>query len=142
MSLDGIRAVSSYQSTQAVAASAPTPSVSAAAAVKTASAVSDTAAVKKKAVYEGEEGSAYSQGEGAKKKPVSTAELQKTVDRLNIEMNKTECRYSLHEATNRVMISIVDKDTKEVIKEFPVEEALDRISKALELAGLIVDEKL
>lgn len=141
MSLDGIRAVSSYQSTQAVAASAPTPSVSAAAAVKAAS-VSDTVAVKKKAVYEGEEGSAYSQGEGTQKKPVSTADLQKTVDRLNVEMNKTECRYSLHEATNRVMISIVDKDTKEVIKEFPVEEALDRISKALELAGLIVDEKL
>lgn len=139
MSLEGIRAVSSYQSTQAVAASAPTPSVSAAAAVKTAS-VSDT--VKKKTVYEGAEGGSYAQEEAAPKKPVSTAELQRTVDRLNIEMNKTECRYSLHEATNRVMISIVDKDTKEVIKEFPVEEALDRISKALELAGLIVDEKL
>jgi len=140
MSLDGIRAVSSYQSTQAVAASAPTPSVSAAAAVKTAS-VSDTV-VKKKTVYEGAEGNSYAQEETAPKKSVSTAELQKTVDRLNVEMNKTECRYSLHEATNRVMISIVDKDTKEVIKEFPVEEALDRISKALELAGLIVDEKL
>ena len=138
MSLEGIRAVSSYQSTQAVAASAPTPSVSAAAAVKTAS-VSDT--IKKKTVYEGEEGSSYAQEE-ASKKPVSTADLQRTVDRLNNEMNKTECRYSLHEATNRVMISIVDKETKEVIKEFPVEEALDRISKALELAGLIVDEKL
>lgn len=140
MSLDGIRAVSSYQSTQAVAASAPTPSVSAAAAVKTAS-VSDTV-VKKKAVYEGAEGSSYAQEEAVPKKTVSTAELQRTVDRLNVEMNKTECRYSLHEATNRVMISIVDKETKEVIKEFPVEEALDRISKALELAGLIVDEKL
>ena len=139
MSLEGIRAVSSYQSAQAVAASAPTPSVSAAAAVKTAS-VSDT--IKKKAVYEGAEGSSYAQEEAASKKPVSTADLQKTVDRLNNEMNKTECRYSLHEATNRVMISIVDKETKEIIKEFPVEEALDRISKALELAGLIVDEKL
>lgn len=139
MALDGIRAVSSYQSTQSAVASAPTPSVTAAAAVKTAS-VSDT--IKKKTVYEGAEGSSYAQEEAAPKKPVSTAELQKTVDRLNVEMNKTECRYSLHEATNRVMISIVDKDTKEVIKEFPVEEALDRISKALELAGLIVDEKL
>ncbi len=139
MSLEGIRAVSSYQSIQPVAASAPTPSVTAAAAVKAAS-VSDT--VKKKAVYEGAEGSSYAQEEAAPKKNVSTAELQRTVDRLNIEMDKTECRYSLHEATNRVMISIVDKETKEVIKEFPVEEALDRISKALELAGLIVDEKL
>lgn len=139
MSLEGIRTVSSYQSTQPVAASAPTPSVTAAAAVKTAS-VSDV--VKKTAVYEGAEGSGYVKEEAVRKKPVSTAELQKTVDRLNVEMNKTECRYSLHEATNRVMISIVDKETKEVIKEFPVEEALDRISKALELAGLIVDEKL
>lgn len=136
MSIEGIRAVSSYLGTQAVASSA----VSAAAAVKTAS-VSDT--IKKTTVNEGTAGKEFSQGDTSiPKKEISTEDLQKTVDKLNNEMNKTECRYSLHEATNRVMISIVDKNTKEIIKEFPVEEALDRISKALELAGLIVDEKL
>lgn len=140
MSLEGIRTVSSYQSIQPAAALTSVSNATAAAtAVKTVSA-SDT--VRKTTVYEGTEGSDYAKEEAAHKAPVSTAELQKTVDRLNVEMNKTECRYSLHEATNRVMISIVDKETKEVIKEFPVEEALDRISKALELAGLIVDEKL
>ncbi len=39
------------------------------------------------------------------------------------------------------MIKIVDKDTKEVIKEFPPEETLDMIEKVWELAGIMVDER-
>ena len=40
------------------------------------------------------------------------------------------------------MIKIVDKDTKDVIKEFPPEETLDMIQKVWEMAGILVDEKL
>jgi len=36
---------------------------------------------------------------------------------------------------------MVDKRTKEVIKEFPAEQTLDLIAKAWELAGIMVDEK-
>jgi flagellar protein FlaG len=39
------------------------------------------------------------------------------------------------------MIKIIDKDTKEVIKELPPEETLDMIAKVWELAGIFVDEK-
>ena len=39
------------------------------------------------------------------------------------------------------MIKIVDKKTKDVIKEIPAEKTLDLIAKAWELAGLMVDEK-
>lgn len=133
MSIEGIKAVSSYQNVQPA-----TTSTVAATAIKTAS-VSDT--VKKPVTHDGAGENSGKQTEAAPKQ-VSAVDLQKTVEKLNNEMSVTECRYSLHEGTNRVMISIVDKETKEVIKEFPVEEALDRISKALELAGLIVDEKL
>lgn len=139
MSIEGIRTVSSYQGMQPATMPQAGASSADAAVVKTVSA-SDT--IKKTTVYEGKEESNFAKGEAAVRKTVSTADLQKTVEKLNVEMSRTECRYSLHEKTNRVMISIVDKETKEVIKEFPVEEALDRISKALELAGLIVDEKL
>ena len=48
----------------------------------------------------------------------------------------------MHEATNRVTIQIVDKNTKEVIKEIPPEKTLDMIAKVWELAGILVDEKL
>jgi flagellar protein FlaG len=40
------------------------------------------------------------------------------------------------------MIKIVDKDTKEVIKEFPPEETLDMIAKVWELAGIMIDERM
>jgi flagellar protein FlaG len=39
------------------------------------------------------------------------------------------------------MIKIVDKETKEVIKELPPEKTLDMIAKIWEVAGLLVDEK-
>lgn len=57
-------------------------------------------------------------------------------------MNNTECVFGVHEQTNRITIQIVDKDTKEVIKELPPEKTLDMIAKAWELAGILVDEKL
>lgn len=38
-------------------------------------------------------------------------------------------------------IKIVDKETKEVIKEFPPEKTLDMIAKVWEMAGIMVDER-
>ena len=38
-------------------------------------------------------------------------------------------------------IKIVDKDTKEVLKEFPPEKTLDMIAKVWEMAGILVDER-
>ena len=49
--------------------------------------------------------------------------------------------FSYHEATKRISVKIVDKDTNEVIREIPPEKTLDMISKMWELAGLVVDEK-
>ncbi len=42
---------------------------------------------------------------------------------------------------NRVTIKVVDKQTKEILKEYPPEKTLDMIAKVWELAGLLVDEK-
>jgi flagellar protein FlaG len=53
----------------------------------------------------------------------------------------SEAIFGIHEATNRVTIKLVDKETKEVIKELPPEKTLDMIAKVWELAGLLVDEK-
>ena len=53
----------------------------------------------------------------------------------------SEAVFGIHEATNRVTIKIIDKDTKKVIKELPPEKTLDMIAKVWELAGILVDEK-
>ena len=39
-------------------------------------------------------------------------------------------------------IKLVDKETKEVVKEFPPEKTLDMIAKCMEIAGVLMDEKL
>ncbi|MCR5598115.1 MAG: flagellar protein FlaG, partial [Lachnospiraceae bacterium] len=49
--------------------------------------------------------------------------------------------FGIHEKTNRITIKIVDKKTKEVIKELPPEKTLDMIARVWEYAGLVVDEK-
>ena len=67
--------------------------------------------------------------------------VKKAVEKINDKMENSVAQFGIHEATNRVMIKIVDKDTKKVIKEFPPEETLDMIARAWELAGIMVDEK-
>lgn len=53
----------------------------------------------------------------------------------------TKAVFGVNEATNRITIKIVDKDTDEIIKEFPAEKTLDMIARVWEMAGLMVDEK-
>lgn len=49
--------------------------------------------------------------------------------------------YSIHEGTERVIVTIKDSETGEVIKEIPSEESLDFFEKMLEMVGLLIDEK-
>lgn len=68
--------------------------------------------------------------------------IKKTIEKMNAQLPNSEAKFGIHEATNRVMIKLVDKDTQEVIKEFPPEKTLDMLAKCMELAGVLVDEKL
>ncbi len=71
----------------------------------------------------------------------SHEQIRKAVEKLNRNMQNTEAVFGIHEDTNRVTIKILDKTTKEVIKELPPEKTLDMIAKVWELAGILVDEK-
>ena len=68
--------------------------------------------------------------------------IRKAVDEINKKAHNSEAVFGIHEATNRVTIKIVDKDTKKVLKEYPPEKTLDMIAKVWEMAGLLVDQKL
>lgn len=67
--------------------------------------------------------------------------VKRTINNLNKNMANTEAVFGIHDGTNRVTIKIIDKNTKEVIKEFPPEKTLDMIEKVWEMAGIMVDEK-
>ncbi len=80
-------------------------------------------------------------GQAANQQAPSNAQIQKAVEDINRRANNSEAVFGIHEATNRITIKIVDKKTKEVIKEFPPEKTLDMIARVWEMAGLMVDEK-
>lgn len=67
--------------------------------------------------------------------------VKKALSEISKNMDNSIAQFGIHEGTNRITIKIVDKDTKEVIKELPPEKTLDMIAKAWELAGLMVDER-
>lgn len=70
-------------------------------------------------------------------------QLKKAIAEMNRKINNSneEAVFGFHEDTNRIMIKIMDKETKEVIKEFPPEKTLDMIARIWEMAGILVDEK-
>lgn len=113
--------------------------------------VSDTVAKETQAMNTKEasgdtSGEAGSQGQAqaaAQKQNEKNMQLKKAVDDINKSAlaDQSEAVFGIHEKTNRVTIKIVDKKTKEVIKEFPPEKTLDMIAKVWEMAGLMVDEK-
>lgn len=79
-------------------------------------------------------------GEG-RERQASKGQIKSAVSQANSRLRKTGCQFSYHEATKRVSITIVDKETNEVIKEIPPEETLEMVEKMWELAGILVDEK-
>lgn len=80
---------------------------------------------------EGQEGSSSSSNESARQAAYTYNKLT----------NNTKAVFGVNEATNRVTIKIVDKDTDEIVREFPAEKTLDMIARVWEMAGIMVDEK-
>lgn len=86
-------------------------------------------------------------GEGAGGNPqpgspeAQAAQIKRAVEEINKKANNSEAVWGVHEDTNRVTIKIVDKQTKEIIKEFPPDKTLDMIARVWEMAGLMVDER-
>lgn len=72
---------------------------------------------------------------------LNNKQLKNAVSDLNKRLTNSEAIFGIHEKTNRVTIKIVDKTTREVIKEYPPEQTLDMIAKVWEIAGILVDEK-
>ena len=90
------------------------------------------------------DGSTSQQQQTAKNAQTTPDQLRKMIEEMNKKINNSNeiAMFGIHEDTNRIMIKIMDKDTKEVIKEFPPEKTLDMIAKLWEMAGILVDERL
>ncbi|MET3682974.1 flagellar protein FlaG [Alkalibacillus flavidus] len=69
---------------------------------------------------------------------------QELVEGMNefLEPADTSIRYEMHEDLDRYYISIVDKQTDEVVREIPPKKLLDVYAAMAEFMGFIVDERI
>ena len=85
------------------------------------------------------------EGAGGNPEPGSAesqrVQIRKAVEEINRKAKNSEAVWGVHDDTNRVTIKIVDRQTRDVIKEFPPDKTLDMIARVWEMAGLMVDEK-
>lgn len=74
---------------------------------------------------------------------VTVANLQHVIDDTNKMLRYVNERleFSVHEATNRIMVKVLDRETDEVLREIPPEQMLNLVAKLQELVGLLVDKK-
>lgn len=75
------------------------------------------------------------------RRQTSSEGMKQAVSEMNKLLSRSEAIFGIHEETQRVTIKIVDKETKEVLQEFPPEKALDMIARVWEMAGILIDEK-
>ncbi|WP_342437422.1 flagellar protein FlaG [Paenibacillus sp. FSL L8-0436] len=77
---------------------------------------------------------------------VSVAEEQliRTIERAvkSLQGPQTTLEISIHEKTHDIMVKVLNKDTGELIREVPPEKTLDLVAKMMEIAGILVDEKV
>ena len=106
--------------------------------VQAAEKVDQTTSIVENAREKGKSENGEQQGE---EQQASNEQVRKAVEQLNKNMANSEAVFGIHEGTNRVTIKIVDKSTKEVIRELPPEKTLDMIARVWDMAGILVDEK-
>ncbi|MBC7087511.1 MAG: flagellar protein FlaG [Tissierellales bacterium] len=55
--------------------------------------------------------------------------------------NEGHFEFEVHERTGRIMVRLIDNESKEVIKEIPPEKILDLVASIWDLVGILVDER-
>lgn len=77
-------------------------------------------------------------------KEYSEEDLQQAVDKVNKQVVAYDRHFeiSVHKATKRIMVKVVDSTNNELIREIPPEKFLDMIAKFCEMAGLAVDKRV
>jgi len=72
------------------------------------------------------------------------AKLKEAVAKMNemLEINNNSSKFIYHEDLERYYVTVVDSQTKEVVKEIPPKKLLDAFYEMQKLFGMIVDEKI
>jgi flagellar protein FlaG len=59
-----------------------------------------------------------------------------------LEGPSTMFEMKVHEKTKSIIVRVLNRETGELIREIPPEKTLDLVTKMMEFAGLLVDERV
>lgn len=70
--------------------------------------------------------------------------LKEAVDMMNeiLEANNNASKFTYHEGLDRYYVSVINRETEEVVKEIPPKKLLDAFYELQKMVGMIVDEKI
>lgn len=87
---------------------------------------------------------AYNKERQGVKLPVGEELLIRSIDRAvkALQGPETTLDISIHEKTHDIMVKVLNKETGEVLREIPREQTLDLVAKMMEIAGILIDEKV
>lgn len=73
---------------------------------------------------------------------LSEEKLTRLVKQMNTVMEalSIEARFSIHQPTHAIVVTLINRDTGEVVRQIPPEKFLDMVARLRELAGIFVDE--
>lgn len=72
------------------------------------------------------------------------AKVQEAVNKMNemLEVNNSTSKFMFHEGLERYYVTVVNRDTEEVVKEIPPKKLLDAFYEMQKMLGMVVDEKI
>lgn len=75
---------------------------------------------------------------------IGQEQLIKAIDKAvkALQGPNTTLDISIHEKTHELMVKVLNKDTGELIREVPPEKTLDLVAKMMEIAGILIDERV
>ncbi|GMB01694.1 flagellar protein FlaG [Pelosinus sp. IPA-1] len=74
---------------------------------------------------------------------VDLSQLKESVDKLNKKVEETnyDVQFAVYKDTNRIIVQVVDKTTKEVVSTFPPKQILE-MARMVEQEFKILDKKI
>lgn len=76
--------------------------------------------------------------------PASDADVQSALDNVNLlvaEINSS-IHFQYHQATDQLVVKIVDSQTGQTLRQYPPEEFLDMMEQLSDYIGMILDKKV
>lgn len=76
-------------------------------------------------------------------KKITEKDVKKSVDKFNklLEDKPTHLEYQIYGKFNDIVVSVVDDESKKIVREIPPKDIIDMIDKFCEMAGIFLDKR-